>query len=77
MQEAERNLTGASEEFWKAFRMKYLPLMHELSWFMRLLEQRFARWYNGFHKTFGTLWVERFTSVIVEGEGDEGTTNRH
>ena len=37
---------------------------------MRLLKQRFARWFNAFHKTFGTLWAERFTSVIVEGEGE-------
>jgi hypothetical protein len=44
--------------------------MHDLSWFMRLLKQRFARWYNAFHKTFGTLWAERFTSVIVEGGGE-------
>ncbi len=70
MQEAERNLTGATEDIWQAFRMKYVPLMHDLSWFMRLLKQRFARWYNAFYKTFGTLWAERFTSVIVEGEGE-------
>ncbi len=70
MQEAERNLTGASEEIWQDFRKQYLPMMHDLSWFMRLLKQRFARWFNAFHKTFGTLWAERFTSVIVEGEGD-------
>ncbi len=70
MQEAERNLAEASDEIWQAFRMKYVPLMHDLSWFMRLLKQRFARWYNAFHETFGTLWAERFTSVIVEGEGE-------
>ena len=67
--EAERNMAGASEDAWRAFRAKYLPMMHDLSWFMRLLKQRFARWYNAFHKTFGTLWAERFTSVIVEGSG--------
>ncbi len=55
---------------WATFRGKYVPLMHDLSWFVRLLKQRFARWYNAFHKTFGTLWAERFTSVIVEGTGE-------
>ena len=70
MQEAEKNLQGATDEVWQVFRKKYVPLMHDLSWFMRLLKQRFARWYNAFHKTFGTLWAERFTSVIVEGEGE-------
>ncbi len=68
--EAEKNLQGATDEIWSAFRAKYLPMMHDLSWFMRLLKQRFARWFNAFHKTFGTLWAERFTSVIVEGEGE-------
>jgi REP element-mobilizing transposase RayT len=70
MQEAERNLMGATDEIWQDFRGKYVPLMHDLSWFMRLWKQRFARWFNAFHKTFGTLWAERFTSVIVEGDGD-------
>ena len=70
MQEAERNLAAAGDEIWQVFRDKYLPMMHDLSWFMRLLKQRFARWFNAFHKTFGTLWAERFTSVIVEGEGE-------
>ncbi len=70
LQEAKRNLQEASDEVWQGFRAKYVPLMHDLAWFMRLLKQRFARWFNAFHKTFGTLWAERFTSVIVEGEGD-------
>lgn len=55
-------MVGVSDEI--------VPLMHDLSWFMRLLKQRFARWHNAFHKTFGTLWAERLTSVIVEGEGE-------
>ena len=44
--------------------------MHDFSWFVRLLKQRFARWYHASHKTFGTLWAERFASVIIEGSGD-------
>ena len=68
--DAEKNLQGATDEVWAAFRAKYLPMMHDLSWFMRLLKQRFARWFNAFHKTFGTLWADRFTSVIVEGGGE-------
>lgn len=45
-------------------------MMHDLSWFMRLLKQRFSRWYNACHKAFGTLWAERFTSVVIEGGGE-------
>lgn len=70
MREAKALLSRAGEVEWLTFRGKYLPLMHDLSWFVRLLKQRFARWYNAFHKTFGTLWAERFTSVIVEGSGE-------
>ena len=70
MREAKALLSRAGEAEWATFRGKYLPLMHDLSWFVRLLRQRFARWYNAHHKTFGTLWAERFTSVIVEGNGE-------
>lgn len=70
MREAKALLSSAGEAEWMKFRGKYLPLMHDLSWFVRLLKQRFSRWYNATHKTFGTLWAERFTSVIVEGDGN-------
>ena len=70
MQETGALLAQGAEAEWLTFRGKYLPLMHDLSWFVRLLKQRFARWYNAFHKTFGTLWAERFTSVIIEGSAD-------
>jgi len=40
--------------------------MHSLSEFMKTLLQRFTRWFNRTHKRTGTLWEERFKSVIVE-----------
>ena len=40
--------------------------MHDLSEFMKTLVQRFSRWYNREHDRHGTLWEERFKSVIVE-----------
>jgi putative transposase len=69
-EEAAKNLAQGTTEMWRKFREQYVPLMHDLSWFMRLLKQRFARWFNAVHETFGTLWAERFTSVIIEGEGE-------
>jgi len=33
---------------------------------MKELKQRFAIWYNHTHGTFGTLWAERFRSLLVE-----------
>ena len=40
--------------------------MHDLSEFMKTLLQRFTRWFNRTHKRSGTLWEERYKSVIVE-----------
>ncbi len=33
---------------------------------MKELKQRFSRWYNRQTGRFGTLWAERFKSVLVE-----------
>jgi REP element-mobilizing transposase RayT len=40
--------------------------MHNLSEFMKTLLQRFTRWFNRTHERSGTLWEERYKSVIVE-----------
>ncbi len=40
--------------------------MHNLSEFMKALLIRFTRWFNRKHDRCGTLWEERFKSVIVE-----------
>ena len=44
----------------------YLIRMHDLSEFMNGLLKRFTRWFNRQHERTGTLWEERFRSVIVE-----------
>ncbi len=45
---------------------RYTYRMHNLSEFMKALLIRFTRWFNGTHNRSGTLWEERFKSVIVE-----------
>ena len=40
--------------------------MHDLGQFMKGLLQRFTQWFNARHKRTGTLWEQRFKSVIVE-----------
>jgi REP element-mobilizing transposase RayT len=45
---------------------RYTKRMHSLSEFMRALLQRFTRWFNKRHGLRGTLWEDRFHSVIVE-----------
>ena len=41
--------------------------MYDLSEFMKGVQQRFTRWFNRVHERTGTLWEQRFKSVIVEG----------
>ena len=56
--EAQRHLG----EYWRR--------MHDVSWFIRLIKQRFSQWYNARRSRHGTLWEERFKSVLVEGTGE-------
>ena len=49
-------------------RGKLLERMGDVSAFMGELKQRFSRWYNRTHERFGTLWAERFKSVVVEDQ---------
>jgi hypothetical protein len=41
---------------------------------MKLLKQRFSQWYNRRTGRKGTLWEERFRSVLVQGRGRALTT---
>jgi REP element-mobilizing transposase RayT len=47
----------------------YYRRLWDLSAFMKLLKQRFTQWYNARQGRRGTLWEERFKSVLVEGTG--------
>ncbi|MCC5808718.1 MAG: transposase [Opitutales bacterium] len=42
--------------------------MGDISEFMRTLKQRYTKWFNRTYETAGTLWAERFGSVLVEDE---------
>ncbi len=39
----------------------------DLSIFVKEVKERFSRWYNKRHERKGTLWMDRFKSVLVEG----------
>jgi REP element-mobilizing transposase RayT len=41
--------------------------MYNISIFIKELKGRFAQWYNRRHKRYGTLWAERFKSLLLEG----------
>lgn len=51
-------------------RKKLLARMGDVSEFMKAVKQRFSVWYNRSHQRYGTLWAERFKSVLVEGQGN-------
>ena len=53
----------------RKFLEPYIKRMGDLPEFMRAIKQRFSRWYNKQHKRKGTLWEERYKSVVIESEG--------
>ena len=65
----EQTLTAGGEEA-EAIRRKLLARMSDVSEFMKAVKQRFSVWYNRSHQRYGTLWAERFKSVLVEGRGN-------
>ncbi len=50
----------------EGIRSRYTRRMHDLSEFMKSLLERFTKWFNRTHSRSGTLWEDRFKSVIVE-----------
>jgi REP element-mobilizing transposase RayT len=57
---------SANESVVERIHERYTYRMHNLSEFMKALLIRFTRWFNRTHERSGTLWEERFKSVIVE-----------
>lgn len=56
---------------WEAeIRERYLRRMWDISMFMKTLKQRFTQWFNKMHKRKGTIWEERFRSVLVQSAGE-------
>lgn len=53
----------------RAWRQRQLRQMFDVSQYNKLLKMRFSIWYNQVHERYGTLWSERFKSVLV-GSGE-------
>jgi REP element-mobilizing transposase RayT len=49
-----------------AIHQRFTYRMQDLGEFMKGLLQRFTQWFNRAHSRSGTLWEDRFKSVIVE-----------
>ena len=58
--------TQGREQWAAEIHARFTYRMHDLSEFMKTLLQRFTRWFNRSHQRSGTLWEERYKSVIVE-----------
>jgi hypothetical protein len=62
-----RRLKETAPRAAEEMRRRYKRRMFDLSAFMKELKVRFSRWYNRRHGRKGTLWEERFRSVVIEG----------
>ena len=49
-----------------ALRERLVARMHNLPSFISELKQRFSIWYNKNRRNSGTVWAERFRSIIIE-----------
>lgn len=58
--------TSGRHQAAEELRERFFSTMWDVSYFMRVLKQRFSQWYNGRHDRKGTLWEERFRSVLLE-----------
>jgi putative transposase len=61
---ATRLLTGGPDA--DLLRSQLLSRMNDVSEFMKIVKQRFTVWFNRTHNRYGTLWAERFKSLLVE-----------
>jgi putative transposase len=55
---------------WQKVREAYVVRMHDVSQFMKLFKERCSAWFNKEFTTFGTLWAERFKSLIVQNRAE-------
>jgi hypothetical protein len=60
--------TGRSEAM-EEIKEQCFSRMWDVSWFMRMLKQRFTQGFNSRAGRRGTLWEGRFRSLLVEGTG--------
>ncbi len=69
MKVLERDLADGGEEA-EVVRQRLMVRMGDVSEYMKTVKQRFTVWFNKSHQRYGTLWADRFKSVLVEGEGN-------
>ena len=68
-QELERARAAGNQAWENEILDRYRRRMGDLACFMKELKQRFSQWYNRRKSRRGTLWEDRYKSVLVEGRG--------
>jgi len=68
-QDLARFLAAGHHRAAEELRERFFRRMWDVSWFMRLVKQRFTQWLNSRDGRTGTLWEGRFHSVLVEARG--------
>jgi len=66
--EVDRAAQDSSEQWMREILARYQARRFSLSIFLKELKQRYTRWHNRRHNRVGTLWENRFRSVLVEGD---------
>ena len=60
----ERGIEEGAQELLARFKRRFC----DISLFVKELKERFSRWFNKQHNRRGTLWMDRFQCVCVDGE---------
>ncbi len=58
----EHHMEADADQFLEKYKRRFC----NLSLFVKEVKERFSRWYNKKHGRRGTLWMDRFKSVLVE-----------
>jgi REP element-mobilizing transposase RayT len=64
--ELEHYRAQGNDQAAEALKDKFFARMYDLSAFMKVVKQRFTQFFNKKHGRKGTLWEDRFKSVLVE-----------
>jgi putative transposase len=62
----QRGLESLAQQKVEAIKKRFC----DLSLFVKEVKERFSRWFNKRRGRRGTLWMDRFKSVLVEGRGE-------
>ena len=69
----DRGMDEEAEKILQRFKKRFC----DVSLFVKELKERFSRWYNKQNGRRGTLWMDRFKSVCVEGEAALATMSAY